>query len=212
MSKKKKVQSGVESDSKSKNINLKDINKSIKSKLQKSGGISKIKNKQKVKDVILSKSKSKQNVKDNRKSNFKDKPKIQSNHKLNSNNQQSPSPSASPKVGKNKNNLLKKLNISKINALLSIKQAEEKIKKPKSSLSKKPATTLSLKERMIAQLKSSRFRFLNEQMYSTESSASQKYFQEDPNAFYAYHEGYKQQVERWPVNPLDVIIESINKM
>ncbi|KAJ8678686.1 hypothetical protein QAD02_014473 [Eretmocerus hayati] len=100
-----------------------------------------------------------------------------------------------------------RLNIHKLSAMLHAKEdssAEEK--------QKKPHDASTLRERMLTQLKASRFRFLNEHMYSNESSSTKKFFEDDPQAFYAYHEGYKQQVERWPVNPVDVIIESIKKM
>lgn len=57
-----------------------------------------------------------------------------------------------------------------------------------------------------------RFRYLNEQMYTTEGKDAQKMFESDPEAFEAYHQGYRQQVEKWPLNPLDFIISSIKKM
>lgn len=71
---------------------------------------------------------------------------------------------------------------------------------------------LTLRERMMAQLSASRFRYINETMYNSDSSESKQYFKEDPDAFKAYHDGYKQQIEQWPVNPLDVIIPSIKKL
>ena len=70
----------------------------------------------------------------------------------------------------------------------------------------------SLRERMMGQLRASRFRYINETLYNNESFESKKFFNEDPEAFTAYHTGYRQQVEQWPVNPLDVIIASIKKM
>lgn len=71
---------------------------------------------------------------------------------------------------------------------------------------------LTLRDRMMALLKPSRFRFINETLYNNDSSQSKQYFKEDPDAFKAYHDGYKHQLEQWPVNPLDVIISSIIKM
>ncbi|KAG5898462.1 hypothetical protein JTB14_015469 [Gonioctena quinquepunctata] len=41
---------------------------------------------------------------------------------------------------------------------------------------------------------------------------AQKIFQNDPNSFKTYHEGYRKQVKRWPLNPLDVIIKNIKTM
>ncbi|KAL3278269.1 hypothetical protein HHI36_013604 [Cryptolaemus montrouzieri] len=65
---------------------------------------------------------------------------------------------------------------------------------------------------MMEKLKVSRFRYLNEQMYSLESKDAQNLFINDPDSFEAYHEGYRKQVSRWPINPIDVIIKSIRKM
>lgn len=45
-----------------------------------------------------------------------------------------------------------------------------------------------------SRMKASRFRFINEQLYTQSSTAAIKLFTEDPNAFEAYHSGYKQQV------------------
>lgn len=61
-------------------------------------------------------------------------------------------------------------------------------------------------------LKGSRFRFLNEMLYSSEGSDAVKLFTDDKDAFKAYHDGYRQQVQQWPLNPLDRIIKSIRKM
>ncbi|XP_008190460.2 uncharacterized protein LOC661874 [Tribolium castaneum] len=70
----------------------------------------------------------------------------------------------------------------------------------------------SLRERMMEKLQAARFRYINEQIYSNDSKEAQKIFKEDPDAFKAYHEGYRQQVTKWPLNPLDVIIKSVKKM
>lgn len=71
---------------------------------------------------------------------------------------------------------------------------------------------LSLRERMIEKLKASRFRYINEQIYNSGSKEIQQYFAKDPHAFQAYHEGYRQQVSKWPVNPIDIIIKTVKKM
>lgn len=99
-----------------------------------------------------------------------------------------------------------KLNKHKIN----IKQLEEMLAS-KSQLKPK-VTQLSLRDRMITQLKASRFRFINEILYTNDSSQSKHYFKTDPDSFMAYHAGYKLQLEQWAVNPLDIIISSIKKL
>ena len=52
---------------------------------------------------------------------------------------------------------------------------------------------------------------LNEQLYTNDSVEAVKMFKEDPELFQDYHQGYRQQVEKWPKNPLDVIIEELQK-
>ncbi|XP_030762472.1 ribosomal RNA-processing protein 8 [Sitophilus oryzae] len=78
--------------------------------------------------------------------------------------------------------------------------------------STKPKPVLTLRQKMMKKLKAARFRFLNEQMYVSTGREAQKIFNADKDAFKAYHDGYRQQVNQWPLNPLDVIIKSIIKM
>lgn len=94
---------------------------------------------------------------------------------------------------------------------IKIKQLEEMLAN-KSLTIKQKFPQLALRDRMIIQLRASRFRFINEILYSNDSSQSKHYFKNDPDAFMAYHAGYKQQLEQWAVNPLDVIISSIKKL
>lgn len=99
-----------------------------------------------------------------------------------------------------------KLNERKINLIRVAKMLDDK------SQLKQKVAQLTLRDKMLTQLRASRFRFINEILYSNESSQSKQYFNKDPDAFMAYHEGYKQQTEQWTVNPLDVVMSSINKL
>ncbi|KAF8823074.1 methyltransferase domain-containing protein [Cardiosporidium cionae] len=60
-------------------------------------------------------------------------------------------------------------------------------------------------------LQGSRFRDLNEWLYSNSGEIAFKLFQDKPQLFETYHVGYQKQVLQWPINPLDVIIEWITK-
>ncbi|XP_059609037.1 ribosomal RNA-processing protein 8 [Phlebotomus argentipes] len=75
-----------------------------------------------------------------------------------------------------------------------------------------PKAEVGLRERLIGSLKGSRFRFINEQLYTSQGKDALKIFEEDTTAFKVYHEGYRQQVEQWPLNPLDVLIKAVRKM
>ncbi|KAF2073818.1 hypothetical protein CYY_004876 [Polysphondylium violaceum] len=70
----------------------------------------------------------------------------------------------------------------------------------------------NLQEEMDNQLKGSRFRWLNERLYVSDSKEMFKEFKEDPSLFDQYHSGFKSQVEHWPLNPLDLIIEDLKKI
>lgn len=97
------------------------------------------------------------------------------------------------------------LDVQRLQELLTNKQREKKKEK-------KNAKPQPLRDRMMVKLRASRFRYLNETLYNNQSSESKQFFKNDPDAFKAYHEGYKQQIEQWPMNPLDVIVSSIKKM
>lgn len=51
-------------------------------------------------------------------------------------------------------------------------------------------------------LEGSRFRWLNESLYTESGSKSFEVFQKDPNLFRAYHEGFRSQAMSWPVTPV----------
>ncbi|XP_068627762.1 ribosomal RNA-processing protein 8-like [Battus philenor] len=69
-----------------------------------------------------------------------------------------------------------------------------------------------LRDRMLERLKAAQFRYLNEKLYTSSGTEAQSLFKSDPMAFQTYHEGYQQQVKKWPVSPLDVIVKKIMKM
>ena len=68
-----------------------------------------------------------------------------------------------------------------------------------------------LQQKFQKKLEGARFRALNEQLYSSKGEESFNNFQDDPELFEIYHEGFREQVKSWPVNPLDMIIEWINQ-
>ena len=67
----------------------------------------------------------------------------------------------------------------------------------------------SLLEKSRRRLNAARFRYLNEQLYTTTGSEAFQMFRKDKEAFEVYHDGFQGQVEKWPVNPVDLIIDSI---
>ncbi|XP_003781089.1 ribosomal RNA-processing protein 8 [Otolemur garnettii] len=69
----------------------------------------------------------------------------------------------------------------------------------------------ALRTRMAQRLDGARFRYLNEQLYSGPSSAAQRLFQDDPEAFLLYHRGFQSQVKKWPVQPVDRIAKDLRQ-
>ncbi len=65
----------------------------------------------------------------------------------------------------------------------------------------------SLQKEMASKLQGAQFRWLNEQLYTTTSKSAFEMMQADPSRFEAYHEGFRTQVEKWPVNPVNVFID-----
>ncbi|KAK9504402.1 hypothetical protein O3M35_010742 [Rhynocoris fuscipes] len=69
----------------------------------------------------------------------------------------------------------------------------------------------SLRSKMLHQLASARFRYLNEKLYKSDKSEISEVFSEGTSTFNAYHKGFNQQVKQWPINPLDVIIKALKR-
>ena len=63
----------------------------------------------------------------------------------------------------------------------------------------------AMKEKLI----SARFRHLNETLYTKPSDEAFQLFQDSPEMFQEYHEGFRRQVNVWPENPVDGYIEDI---
>ncbi|KAE8349171.1 methyltransferase-domain-containing protein [Aspergillus coremiiformis] len=75
---------------------------------------------------------------------------------------------------------------------------------------KTEAILTPLQQAMRQKLISSRFRHLNETLYTTPSSKALELFTASPELFDEYHAGFSRQVkESWPSNPVDGYIQSI---
>ena len=79
-------------------------------------------------------------------------------------------------------------------------------------ISKRKNKPDKIQEKMKAQLSGSRFRWLNELLYTRTGQEAFELFQQQPDMFQAYHEGFSEQVKEWPENPLDRIIGHIQNV
>jgi ribosomal RNA-processing protein 8 len=74
------------------------------------------------------------------------------------------------------------------------------------------ATLTPLQQAMRQKLISSRFRHLNETLYTTDSSKAVELFNANPELFDEYHAGFARQVkESWPSNPVDGYIQAVRR-
>ncbi|MCJ1292132.1 25S rRNA (adenine645-N1)-methyltransferase [Xylographa carneopallida] len=82
--------------------------------------------------------------------------------------------------------------------------AVDEVLAPKPQIRPVPPTSLTpLQQAMREKLVSSRFRYLNQTLYTTPSKSSYELFQGNPSFFTEYHEGFRRQVGAWPENPVD---------
>ncbi|KAK3390491.1 methyltransferase-domain-containing protein [Podospora didyma] len=98
------------------------------------------------------------------------------------------------------------------------KQAKKEKKKPVVAPTPAPVAApapiaepklTSLQASMRQKLVSARFRHLNETLYTRPSVDAFSLFQESPEMFSEYHEGFRRQVEVWPENPVEGYIRDI---
>lgn len=68
----------------------------------------------------------------------------------------------------------------------------------------------SLQKSFKDRLSGSRFRILNEELYTTASNRAFQRFSSAPELYHQYHEGFRYQVGRWPVNPINVIVQNLS--
>ncbi|KAJ6785501.1 hypothetical protein PWT90_04313 [Aphanocladium album] len=72
-----------------------------------------------------------------------------------------------------------------------------------------PPKLTPLQAAMREKLVSARFRHLNETLYTKPSEESFSLFQDSPEMFDEYHEGFRRQVKVWPENPVDSFLQDI---
>jgi len=72
-----------------------------------------------------------------------------------------------------------------------------------------PPHLTPLQKSMAAKLLSSRFRHLNQTLYTTPSTHASHLFTTTPSAYAAYHAGFRSQVATWPQNPVEGFIADL---
>lgn len=104
-----------------------------------------------------------------------------------------------------------------------LKNSEKSVECDEFSDEAEPTTSevsrdLSLKKNKLLQskayqkLQAAKFRYLNEMLYTNSGKDALSYFQENTDEYLDYHLGYQSQVSKWPINPVDIIIQEISRM
>ncbi|OAA47727.1 Methyltransferase-related protein [Metarhizium rileyi] len=94
---------------------------------------------------------------------------------------------------------------AKVNAAATTASTLTQTSLPPVSSSKLTPLQASMREKLI----SARFRHLNETLYTRPSEEAFTLFQDSPDMFTEYHEGFRRQVKVWPENPVDSFLSDI---
>ena len=97
------------------------------------------------------------------------------------------------------------------------KGAHDQQRVGRSGAKSQPATMLLKKKskfqaKLKGRMEGARFRWINEQLYTTTGKQAKRLFEEDPELFRIYHNGFSTQVSKWPVNPLERVISWIKTL
>ncbi|CAG7785537.1 unnamed protein product [Allacma fusca] len=70
---------------------------------------------------------------------------------------------------------------------------------------------LSLREKMLKRLDAARFRQVNEDLDSVKNANPKQAFGSEQQVFAKYHETYRERIQNWPVDPLNLIVTWIKE-
>jgi ribosomal RNA-processing protein 8 len=70
----------------------------------------------------------------------------------------------------------------------------------------------SSKTKASHDLSGSKFRWINEKLYTVPGQESFKLFSQNPEYFQIYHEGFRNQAAQWPINPVDLVADQLRSL
>ncbi|KAK9324972.1 methyltransferase-domain-containing protein [Lipomyces orientalis] len=98
-------------------------------------------------------------------------------------------------------------------AKLKSKPSDVAANESRSFVASKPAPKLTpLQQKMKEKLAGSRFRWINEKLYTVSSDEAKKLLKDQPDLYREYHEGFRQQIQSWPENPVNIYVERVNEL
>lgn len=114
------------------------------------------------------------------------------------------------KVDKSKDEKSKDVESEKSEEIAPTK-TEEVVVEPTPVRTLPVAKLTPLQQKMLSKLSGSRFRWINEQLYTISSEEALSLIKKQPALFEEYHLGFRSQVQTWPQNPVDVFVETIRQ-
>jgi ribosomal RNA-processing protein 8 len=69
-----------------------------------------------------------------------------------------------------------------------------------------------MQAKMKKKLDAAKFRFINEQLYTSSSADGLEMMEQDPEQFAIYHRGFTDQMKKWPVNPVSIFGAMLRKV
>lgn len=97
-----------------------------------------------------------------------------------------------------------------MNFLVNKRQNQSK-PQPKPNKNQTNPTENTKKTKEIDSLSSTKFRMLNEMLYTSNSKEALDYFNDNKDDFIIYHKGFSSQSSKWPKNPNVIIIKELLK-
>ena len=97
-------------------------------------------------------------------------------------------------------------------ATSSGKKAKKKRQDKKKHVEKSMKSPITTTSKISKRLEGGRFRWINEQLYSMNSQQASDLFSSQPELYQAYHTGFRAQVEKWPIDPVDNVITYISSL
>ena len=97
--------------------------------------------------------------------------------------------------------------------MFTLKKSQKKFmssslkEKAKKHFDKAPKKALNDRQ----QLEGSKFRLINEKLYTTTSSQAKEFFKQNPRYFDTMHNGFQLQAKGWPIVPVDEVIKYIKQ-
>eukprot|EP01038_Epipyxis_sp_PR26KG_P006210 gene6210-8555_t len=85
------------------------------------------------------------------------------------------------------------------------------LERKESNSSPKRNKLSNLQMKFAKKLEGARFRTINERLYTYTGKEAFEEFQNNPEKFEIYHQGFREQASQWPINPLDKIINWIKE-